>query len=95
MNIPPFWIKGHYNDTDQEGGNESFAAYGWSFDSLEEARQRAVERAKRIYNALRNDEALSQYEYFDGPIREEIVGGVKVENELIAIVTRNCYGHLS
>lgn len=94
MNIPPFWIKEHYEQTDQEGRVNSFAAYGWSFDSLEDARLRAVQRAKRIYNYVINETSLDEYEYSDGPIREEIVDAVKVEDEPVAIVTRNRYGAL-
>ena len=91
MNIPPFWIKGHYEQTNPKGQSEKFTAYGWSFDSLEDARQRAIERAKRIYNALTNEQALRQYEYSEGPIREEIVDAVKVDDQPVAIVTRNRY----
>ncbi|MEZ6068734.1 MAG: hypothetical protein R3C10_00400 [Pirellulales bacterium] len=97
MNIPPIWTKAYYENTDRDGGHHRFAAYGWSFESLDEARRRAVERAKRIYRYIvdeSGDGALVDYEYSAGPIREEIVETLCGDEAVIAIVTRNRYGAL-
>jgi hypothetical protein len=98
MNIPPIWTEGHYQNTDRNGRSHTFAAYGWSFESLEDARRCAVARAKRIYNYIVVDMAadgsLDEYEYADGPIREEIVHKLMGDDGLIAVVTRNRYGAL-
>ncbi|MCA9103509.1 MAG: hypothetical protein KDA63_20285 [Planctomycetales bacterium] len=98
MNIPPIWTKAYYENTDRDGGHHRFAAYGWSFESLDEARRCAVERAKRIYRYIVDDHAedgsLSEYEYSLGPIREEIVQELPGDDAPVAIVTRNRYGAL-
>ena len=98
MNIPPIWTKGYYRNTDSTGHSHTFAAYGWSFESLEDARRCAVERAERIYNYVIVDMAvdgsLDEYEYADGPTREEIVRELAGDDGPIAVVTRNRYGAL-
>ena len=92
MNIPPHWAKGHYTDTDARGRPEDFAAFGWSFASLEEARKNGVERAKRVYEMVRAGKRPEKYEYHDRPIREEILERIGEEGAETAIITRNRYG---
>ena len=98
MNIPPIWTKGRYQNTDRDGRSHTFAAYGWSFESLEDARRCAVDRARRIYNYVVDGRGegdwLDEYEYSDGPVREEIVEEISGDAGPIAIVTRNRYGAL-
>jgi hypothetical protein len=94
MNIPPFWAKEKFTDTDPEGQKATFAATGWSFQSLDDARQNARSRAKRIFDLVTTFRSPNEYEYFDRPIREEIVETIHVGDGEPALITRNRYGAL-
>ena len=93
MNIPPFWTRQTYSDTDPKGKTRSFLATGWSFNSLEEARQLALQRAKRIFDMITTGQTPETYlDYIDRPIQEEILETLSHDDETIGIITRNRYG---
>ena len=94
MNIPPYWARAEYKGTGRDGHAQSFVASGWSFTSLQEARDAAAARARRIFELLSSGRELRRYEYHDRPIREEILKQLGAEDSPIALVTRNRYGAL-
>ena len=51
MRIPPSWTWQDYAVLDRKGKEKKYSALGWSFESLEGARQDAVARAKRVAQA--------------------------------------------
>ncbi len=94
MKIPPYWIKARYPETEPEGGMDRVSACGWSFTSLEDARQQAAARAKRVFDLLVSGRKPEPYEYADRPVREEIVRDVAADGSSVALITRNRYGAL-
>ncbi len=94
MNIPPFWAKGRHEATDRRGRRQTFLACGWSFSSLEEARNDAAARARRVFERLSRGQKPDRYEYHDRPIREEIVDEISEGGAPVAVITRNRYGAL-
>jgi hypothetical protein len=87
MHFPRFWALG------KEG---SFSAWGWSDSSLDEARSRAGESARRAAAHLARDEAAGRrYAYGERPLREPVLGEIEAPSgEIDAVVTRNSYGAL-
>ena len=94
MRIPPYWRKEQYCGRDRNGRERCYEAWGWSFDSPEDARADAAARAERRFN--RPDTSLSpeRYDYLDRPLREEIVESIAHEDRDSALITRNRYGCL-
>lgn len=92
MRIPPYWSKGTYTGTDLSGRDETFVAWGWSFDSLADAESEADARAKRIFDRFTSDVEFDRYDYVDLPMREEILDTLNLGDDEIAIITRNRYG---
>ena len=97
MRIPPYWSKGTYTRLGRDGNEEHFSAYGWSFESLQAAREDARTRARRVAERIDNGTVPDEYEYLEHPLREEICqtlddgeGG----EYPIAVITRNRYGAL-
>lgn len=95
MRIPPYWTRGEYTGVNPKGKEMTFTAWGWSFESISDARKDAIERANRIFNHFGLGAGpLQRYPYFEHPIREEIVEALQDGNKDIAITTRNAYGAL-
>lgn len=94
MRVPKYWAKEDYTGTDRQGKDKSFSAWGWSFQSLGEARDEAKARARRIFDALTSARDLNAYDYLECPLREEIVDAIGPEGQEEAIITRNRYGAL-
>jgi len=94
MRIPRYWAKGDYAGVNQQGKDRAFSAWGWSFNSLSEAKDEARARARRVFDALSSDRDLNSYDYLEHPLREEIVDTLGANDEERAIVTRNRYGAL-
>ncbi|MCW7753759.1 hypothetical protein OOT00_07165 [Desulfobotulus sp. H1] len=92
MKIPPYWVKTRYEGQDDRGQTHRIVASGWSFVSLNEAREEAVARAKRIFERLMGGERLDRYEYHDVPVKEEILRQITHDGKTIALITRNRYG---
>ena len=94
MRIPRHWTKASYTGHDADGKDLTCSAWGWSLDSLAAAKDDAMARARRIFDYLANGRKLDAYEYFDRPMREEIVQTLHDDGRDIAVVTRNRYGAL-
>jgi len=94
VKIPPYWARGSHTGKRGWFRSDTFNAVGWSFESLAEAKSRADEKARRIFEFLRNGQTLDRYEYGERPLCEEIVDRIKVDGSEVAIVTRNRYGAL-
>jgi len=94
MKIPHYWAKARYEGTDKKGRACTFVANGWSFVSMEEARNGALARAKRIFELITSGQKPECYEYHDRHIREERLKEIGDVDSPIAIVTRNRYGAL-
>ena len=94
MNIPPFWARARHDGVDARGRPLTFLASGWSFSSLQEAKEEAAARARRVFEIFLEGREPRRYEYGDRPIREEIVQEIAEGEERIAVVTRNRYGAL-
>ncbi|MBN2291203.1 MAG: hypothetical protein JXM70_02185 [Pirellulales bacterium] len=92
MRIPPYWSRGTFTGTNQKGREETFRAWGWSFDSLAEAQNDAVARAKRIFEHFISNVDFDRYDYVDVPLREEILHRIGEGDDEIAVITRNRYG---
>lgn len=93
MNIPPFWAKSQYQG-ESSAKSDPVVAHGWSFSSLQEAKEDALARAKRVFDLLAHDQKPPLYEYHDRPIREEILKQISDAGSPIALITRNRYGAL-
>jgi hypothetical protein len=94
MKIPPYWACARFEGKDRKGRSQTFAASGWSFASLQAAKDDAKARAKRIFDLITSGQTPNSYEYLDQPIREEIIQEVLTADTHVATVTRNRYGAL-
>ena len=94
MKIPRYWAKERYEGKDRQGRRQVFVAGGWSFSSLQEAKDAARARAIRVCDLFARGLKPDTYEYHDRPIREEIVEEVNDGDTQIAMMTRNRYGAL-
>ncbi len=94
MRIPQFWAKARYEGKDLKGRTHAFVASGWSFASLQEARDDASARAKHIFELITAGRKPVRYEYHDRPIKEEVLKEIRDGDSIIAVITRNRYGAL-
>lgn len=94
MRIPPYWTKGQYTGKDVKGKDQSFSAWGWSFESLDAARQDGRARARRIFDYVTSQQKPESYDYLEHPLREEIVQVIEHDQKQAAVITRNRYGAL-
>lgn len=93
VQIYRYWAKASEPVRD---GNRSWnlTCYGGSNTSVEEALQRAAERAKSATDRIRHGGPPQAYAYSHRPLREEIVKEFHYEGRLAAVLTRNAYGSL-
>jgi hypothetical protein len=97
MKIPKYWARGSHPGDDADG---PFTAYGWSFESPEEAARVAQGRAEQIYRRFLEgtlvevEDSIDRYDYLDVPLREEIVDSIEHDGKELAVITRNRYGAL-
>lgn len=75
-------------------GTNKLSAWGASNENAEHAGVKAQERATMLRQLIsRGFDALREYEYWNGYIREEVLGEVINRNgRVLAVLTRNCYG---
>ena len=93
MRIPKFWVKEVLVEKDAKGRKVEAIATGWSFESFEDAKSNALNRAKKVMERLISREFFNgDSYYFDRPIREEIVDEIIIDGEQVAVITRNNYG---
>lgn len=86
MRIPPYWAKETHTGLDRKGRQQSFAAYGWSFESLAAAKNDALARAGRIFDRLTSDGRVDTYDYLEHPLRQEIVTSTSRRSSRCTIV---------
>jgi hypothetical protein len=94
MRIPPYWARAEHAGMNREGKEQTFWAWGWSFENLIAAKRDAAARAKRIFDHLVNGTQPDSYDYLERPFREEIVDSLTDGEDEIALITRNRYGAL-
>jgi hypothetical protein len=92
MKIPPFWAKETFKGLDRKGKELAFSAWGWSFDSINDAKKAALARARKIFDNLESGIKPDTYDYLERPLKEEILEKITENGEDMAIITRNRYG---
>jgi hypothetical protein len=75
-------------------GTNKLSAWGASNEDAEHAGAKAQERATILRQLIsRGVDALREYEYWNGYIREEVLDEITSEDgRVLAVLTRNCYG---
>ena len=96
MHVPRFWEKETTTASGQDGRQVEAGCWGWSENSPEEARNRALSAAKRLATHLLGGADLpNHYGYDERLPREEIIDEFEDDQgRTHAIVTRNAYGSL-
>lgn len=75
-------------------GTNKLSAWGASNEDAEHANVKAQERATILSQLIsRGVDALREYEYWNGYIREEVLDEITSgDGRVLAVLTRNCYG---
>lgn len=96
MKLARYWTRAQAETTAFDGKTVSVQARGWSDDSLDSARTRALEIAQRVAERIASkDESKQRYPYGDRPLPEPVIREFRgTDGERCAIVTRNAYGAL-
>ena len=96
MKLARYWTRGEAEASDSNGEITRVRARGWSDDSLEGARARALDIARRVAERISSGfGSKEKYPYGDRPLPEPILREFRdPAGELAAIVTRNSYGSL-
>jgi hypothetical protein len=91
MKIARYWTRAPGEAFDSHGGRIRVTARGWSDDSIDSARTRAQEIARRVAQriAVQPGDA-PRYPYGDRPLPEAIISEFNED----AVITRNSYGAL-
>lgn len=91
--IPRFWTQHTDDVADANGDPWRLSIWGWSTESLGQAREVAAERLEQVAARLRAGQQLDQHYYGRLPLREEILGEITdASDALVAVITRNRYG---
>lgn len=94
MKLARYWTRSQGEAADSGGQRIRVVTRGWSDESIDDARNRAQERARRLAQRIASDpSARKQYDYDDAPVPEAVVRDFRPEG-LAAVVTRNSYGSL-
>lgn len=96
MKLARYWTRGEAEASDSNGDKIRVRARGWSDESLDGARTRALEVARRVAERLSSGfGSKEKYPYGDRPLPEPVIKEFHgPAGELAAIVTRNAYGAL-
>lgn len=93
MKLPRYWAKGTIEATDRIGQNHPFSSWGWSDESVSDARKKGVENASRLAKRILEGDRPDHYLYGDRPVREEILEDFRNwQGKRYAAITRNSYG---
>lgn len=65
---------------------------GYSNDSVEDAQRVAKQRLRKTVDAIATGKPLDEYEYAEGPLREEAIQKLTDNDQLVAVLSRNSYG---
>ena len=96
MKLARYWTRGEGEARDSNGETIRVRARGWSDESLDGARARALEVARRVAERISSGfGSKEKYPYGDRPLPEPVLREFRDSaGELAAIVTRNSYGSL-
>ncbi|MFA9478359.1 hypothetical protein ACERK3_08625 [Phycisphaerales bacterium AB-hyl4] len=96
MRICRYWARASVDHHGEATADGEFVGVGWSEQSQADAEARALERARRIAERMRDRlgavEDLREDYYADRPLREPIVDELHHEGRLVGAITRNIYG---
>lgn len=91
MKLARYWSRDRSEVIDPDGNPIRVVARGWSDESIEAARARAREIARRVAERIASHPGeRNQYQYGDRPVPEPVIR----EFGAAAVVTRNAYGAL-
>jgi hypothetical protein len=94
MKTARYWTRGEAEAVGQAGSFRAMAR-GWSDESIEAARSKAVEMARRIAQRVTGGAASGpKYPYGDRPLPEPVLREFDGDHNRRAMVTRNAYGAL-
>ena len=94
MKLARFWTRSRGEATGADGQRIEVVTRGWSDESIDQAKNVAAERARRLAQRIASDpSARKQYDYDEAPVPEAVVRDLRSEG-LAAVVTRNSYGAL-
>lgn len=99
MWFPKYWSKARVTVPHPRGYQQAASAWGWSDQSLDEARQTAQEKATQVADRLIRDQPVGHgygtYGSGKRPFREEVIQSFADDQGKLSIaVTRNSYGVL-
>jgi hypothetical protein len=95
MKIARYWTRAPGEALTAQGGPIRVTARGWSEDSLDSARMRAQDIARRVAQRIATQpDAGPRYPYGDRPLPEPILTEFREGEHLSAAITRNSYGAL-
>lgn len=94
MKIPQYWASAEDEVSESSKGSLPLKCFGWSDESITEAKSRASETLRRLMDRIRAGAPLPEkYLYASRPIREEILEKMThPDGETLALITRNGYG---
>ena len=94
MKTARYWTRGEA-DAAGRGGSFRAIARGWSDESIEAARSKAVEIARRVAERVAGGSSSGpRYPYGDRPLPEPVLREFGGDQNRRAILTRNAYGAL-
>jgi hypothetical protein len=96
VRLARFWTRAQAEATSPNGKKIRAGARGWSDDSLDAARNKALEIAQRVAERIASSSFSKQrYPYGDRPLPEPVIREFRsAGGDATAIVTRNVYGAL-
>lgn len=94
MKFAKYWSEAFVAVDEAIFGKARLSTWGASNESQAEAGINASERATRLEQLIsRGFDALHEYEYWNGYIREEVIEEIlAADGRVLGVLTRNCYG---
>ncbi len=95
MKLARYWTRAQAEATSSRGKRVVAAARGWSNDSIDAARQKALEIAQRVAECIAaGPTPRKRYPYGERPLPEPVIREFAGGADAAAVVTRNAYGSL-
>lgn len=94
MKFAKYWSEASVPADEKIFGASTLSTWGASNESQQQASFNAMERAAKLTQIVsRGFEALREYEYWNGYIREEVLDEINdADGRLLGVLTRNNYG---